>query len=64
MKNTAQPEWSTQYEVVTVSSGPDWHGRYGRRPEPTFERPRKESRRDCAKTPVRCADGVSARSTR
>jgi hypothetical protein len=26
-----------EYEVVTVTSGSDWSGRYGRRPNPTLK---------------------------
>jgi hypothetical protein len=31
--------------MVIVSSGADWHGRYGRRPNPQFKRPVKASER-------------------
>ncbi len=30
-----------EYLVVPVSSGPDWHGRHGRRPNPQFERKKR-----------------------
>jgi len=32
-----------KFEIMPITSGPDWHGRYGRRPRPTFKlRPRAQ----------------------
>jgi hypothetical protein len=44
-KTTNGPQPKTEFEIVPVNSGPDWSGRYGRRPNPAFEGERRNGRR-------------------